>query len=244
MQGVTDALDVATDGLCRRGAVILLEDYRLRHTFATILGADLSITDDPLLPGYFGPAPTRSSATRCFSAMNTAPEFLSLFADAIQHGPRAGAGGRVLREPGQSPDGLRPRPGRDRRSAARAAGGRTGEAGPRRRHLSAGVAAVSRRHGLAARRQHLPGAGRRRARWRASTTARSAATRSSPTCASLDPRLEDARALDSFASPIARISGPSVAPENTPIALDASASTAAAGHRLTNFHWTLVSGPH
>lgn len=49
--GVHEALDIATGGAVARGQVVLVENFRLRRTFATILGLDMDDRDHPLTLG-------------------------------------------------------------------------------------------------------------------------------------------------------------------------------------------------
>ena len=79
VKGVTKALDIATNGLSKRGAVIVVEDFRLRHIFATILGADLAIQNDPLLPGYSGNSNSIVGNTLFLGDPRDQAEVLALF---------------------------------------------------------------------------------------------------------------------------------------------------------------------
>jgi phage tail-like protein len=242
VQGIADALDVATGGLCQRGAVILLEDYRLRHTFATILGADLSITDDPLLPGSWASANSFVGDTLFLGDEHRA-EFLSLFGDAIEsareqaqvdaffenlaHRLTVFIHDRVETVDRQTVQRVveREKPAHVAVSFLRAS-----------QPFLIGMASL-----LGVNTYLAPAPPRELARVDVSGIGGHAFIGH---VACLDPRLEDARAGESFTSPIARLGAPPVVPIGAPIVLDGSGSTAAAGRRLTNFHWTIVSGPH
>jgi phage tail-like protein len=79
VKGITESLNIATNGLCSRGAVIVVEDFRLRHIFATILGADLDIQNDPLLPGFSGSSNSFVGDTLFLGDPRDQAEILALF---------------------------------------------------------------------------------------------------------------------------------------------------------------------
>ena len=51
LRGLKLALEIATEGGISGGEIVVLEDFRLRRTFASIIGADLDDEEDPLTAG-------------------------------------------------------------------------------------------------------------------------------------------------------------------------------------------------
>jgi phage tail-like protein len=83
LTGLQQALDIATDGVVSQGAIVVLEDFRLRRTFATILGADLADETDPLLAGLVTSGNSYVGDTLILGD-ETRQEFLALFRADIE----------------------------------------------------------------------------------------------------------------------------------------------------------------
>ncbi len=82
LPGVNLALDIATDGGVQRGEVVVVENFRLRRTMATILGRNMDDADHPLTLGTGISGNSILGDSLILSDMN-AKEFLALFAPEL-----------------------------------------------------------------------------------------------------------------------------------------------------------------
>jgi len=82
LAGVNLALDVATDGGVARGEVVVIENFRLRRTMATILGRNMDDAEHPLTLGTGMSGNSIVGDSLILSDMN-AKEFLALFAPEL-----------------------------------------------------------------------------------------------------------------------------------------------------------------
>jgi len=94
LQGLGLALETATGGGVSSGRVVILEDFRLRRTFSTILGADLSDSKDPLLAGV-GVSGNSFVGDTLFVGEENQKEFLALFRATM---PTSGAEAAAIQE--------------------------------------------------------------------------------------------------------------------------------------------------
>jgi phage tail-like protein len=87
LAGLMLALDLATGGDVSRGRIVIVEDFRLRRTMATLLGIDLNRDDDALLPGLVVSGNSFVGDTLILGDADDAQaraEFLALFGEGIE----------------------------------------------------------------------------------------------------------------------------------------------------------------
>ena len=87
LYGLQLALDIATQGHVSLGRILVVEDFRLRRSMATLLGIDLNRADDALLPGLVVSGNSFVGDTLILGDADDAQarrEFLALFGKAIE----------------------------------------------------------------------------------------------------------------------------------------------------------------
>jgi phage tail-like protein len=82
LYGVSLALDIASDGGVQRGEIVLVENFRLRRTMATILGIEMDDADHPLTLGT-GMSGNSIVGDSLILSESDAREFLALFSSDI-----------------------------------------------------------------------------------------------------------------------------------------------------------------
>lgn len=82
LAGLNLVLDIVTDGAVSRGQIVLVENFRLRRTMATILGLNMDDQDHPLTLGS-GMSGNSLVGDSLVLAQEDAREFLSLFAPEL-----------------------------------------------------------------------------------------------------------------------------------------------------------------
>jgi phage tail-like protein len=238
-KGITKALDAATNGMCSRGAIIVIEDFRLRHIFATILGADLSIQNDPLLPGFSGSSNSKVGNTLFLGDPRMQAELQALFAtdldipgssqavqsffDQLAHRMTVFIHNQVenvnLRLVKRIVEAEKPA---HVQAFVRVA----------TQPLMIGLSSL-----LGVNTYLGPEPPRQTATLDVSDVGRYDVVTQLP---SLDPRLENGQSFVAYAKPIARIKALAAVRPGDSILLDGSASTAPAGTTITTYTWTLV----
>jgi phage tail-like protein len=237
--GITQALDIATNGMCSRGAIILVEDFRLRHIFATILGADLSIQNDPLLPGYSASSNSIVGDTLFLGDYQVQAELQALFATDLNIAGSANAVQNFY-------DSLAHRVTVFIHNQVEKVNfklvQRIVEA-EKPAHVKASVLAATEPFmiGLASLvgvNTYLgPEPPRNTATLDVSDVGMYDVITHMP---SLDPRLENGQATQGFDQPIARIKAPAAVKSGDTIFLDGSASASPPGTTITSYTWTLL----
>ncbi len=85
--GLQLALDIITDGAVARGQVVLVENFRLRRTMATILGVDMDDEQHPLTLGT-GMSGNSIVGDSLILAEKQQRDFLALFAPELANNPQ------------------------------------------------------------------------------------------------------------------------------------------------------------